>query len=140
MTRKQRLKEIGSRLTQLREQLNYSRDKMAALCEVTESGLAKNERGDHLPQLDTLENLVKKFDASMDWLLFNKGPLFFKEKTHEEKPPVQQKQPEKQPGEKFLGLEHVMPDVNELLDYMAKDPLLKYEVLVFFYKYKKENN
>jgi transcriptional regulator with XRE-family HTH domain len=143
MTRKQRLKEIGARLTKLREQLNYSREEMAAHCEVTESGLGKNERGDHLPQLDTLENLVKKFDASMDWLLFNKGPLFYKEKTQEEKqqppeekPPVQQKQPE----EKFPGLEQVMPDVKELLDYMAKDPLLKYEVLVYFYKYKKENS
>jgi transcriptional regulator with XRE-family HTH domain len=109
---------------------------MAAHCEVTESGYTKNERGNHLPQLDTLENLVKKFDASMDWLLFNKGPLFYKEKKREENPPVQQKQPE----EKFPGLEQVMPDVKELLDYMAKDPLLKYEILVFFYKYKKENS
>jgi hypothetical protein len=89
---------------------------------------------------------LKKFDASMDWLLFNKGPLFYKEKTPEEtkqppeeKPPVQQKQPEKQTEEKFPGLEQVMTDVKELLDYMAKDPLLKYEVLVYFYKYKKEN-
>ena len=85
MTGKQRLKEIGSRLTTLREQLDYSRDQMAVHCEVTESAYAKNERGDHLPKLDTLENLVKKFDASMDWLLFNRGPLLYKEKTGPEK-------------------------------------------------------
>ena len=107
MTGKQRLKEIGSRLTTLREQLDYSRDQMAVHCEVTESAYAKNERGDHLPKLDTLENLVKKFDASMDWLLFNRGPLLYKEKTGpekqqlpEEKPPVQQKPTEKQTDEK----------------------------------------
>jgi transcriptional regulator with XRE-family HTH domain len=143
MTAKQRLKEIGSRLTTLREQLDYSREEMAANCEVSESAYAKNERGDHLPKLDTLENLVNKFDASMDWLLFDRGPLFFKEKIRQEQqePPEEKSQVQPTPAQKpadvgFPGLEAVMPDVRELLDYMSKDSRLKYEVLAFFFKYK----
>jgi transcriptional regulator with XRE-family HTH domain len=145
MTAKQRLKDIGSRLIKLREQLDYSREEMAAHCEVSESAYAKNERGDHLPKLDSLENLVNKFDASMDWLLFDRGPLFFKEKpgqeqqkSPEEKSLVEQTPVQKPWAEEFPGLESIMPDVREFLDYMAKDPLFKYKVLAFFFKYKKE--
>lgn len=29
-------------------------------------------------------------------------------------------------------------DVKELLEYMDQDPLLRYEVLVYFYKYKRK--
>ena len=139
MKRKKKPIEIGNRLQELREHLNYSRQQMALHCEVTKGGYAKYERGDYLPKLDTLEQLSKKFDTSMDWLLFNKGPMSFKEKEPEEKKEPQGKTGEKKTEEKFPGLEHVTPDVKQLLDYMALDPLLRYEVLVYFYKYKKEN-
>jgi hypothetical protein len=35
-----------------------------------------------------------------------------------------------------LGLEDKSPEVRELLDSMEHDPLLRHELLVYFYKYK----
>jgi hypothetical protein len=61
----------------------------------------------------------------MDWLIFNKGPMHYGER-----------QPEKGDEKKALNLETVSPHVQELLEYMERDPLLQHEVLVHFYKYK----
>jgi len=137
--RKKKVMEIGNRLQKLREHLHYSREQMALHCEVTRGGYAKYERGDYLPKLVTLEQLSKKFDTSLDWLLLNKGPMSFKEKMPEEKIEPPGKIQEKNTQEKLPGPEQVIPDVKELLDYMNQDPLLRYEILVYFYKYKKEN-
>lgn len=142
MSRRKILQEIGSRLQNLRELLNFSREEMAAQCGVTMSGYGKNERGDTFPGIETLRRLSNNLDISMDWLIFNKGPMYYKKKHQEmEKPLDVEKEPEekKQPEKKTTGLDEVMTDVRELLEYMAQDPLLRYEVLVYFYKYKKEN-
>jgi len=133
MNRKTILQEIAARLKNLREQLKYSRGEMAAHFGITKNGYERNERGETLPGIDTLNRLSKNFDISMDWFLFNKGPMYYKEKEHKEEKPA-----EKNASETLLALQEVVPDVKELLDYMGLDPLLRYEVLVHFYKYKRE--
>jgi transcriptional regulator with XRE-family HTH domain len=80
MIKKQLLHQIGVRLEKLRQSLNFSTDEMAIHLNMTRNGYNKNERGMHLPQLTTLLNLSKNFDVSMDWLLFDKGPVHYKEK------------------------------------------------------------
>jgi transcriptional regulator with XRE-family HTH domain len=77
---KSTLQAVGSRLKRLREQLNYSPDRMAAHFELTVSDYSKNENGETLPGLDTLRRLSDDFDISLDWLILNKGPKYFKEK------------------------------------------------------------
>ncbi|UCH97809.1 MAG: hypothetical protein JSV88_13410, partial [Candidatus Aminicenantes bacterium] len=87
---------------------------------------------------------------SMDWLIFDYGPMFLKEK-----------EPGKPPGEevakelaiqaeelKEAGQEEVkkpwweesMPDARELLEFMAKDPLFRYKVFLYFYEYKEKKD
>jgi hypothetical protein len=63
----------------------------------------------------------------MDRLFFNRGQMFFREQQAE--------------GikEKAAGIENLIPDVRELLDYMDQDSLFRHEVLVYFYKYRKKN-
>jgi hypothetical protein len=74
--------------------------------------------------------LRKGFGVSMDWFIFNEGPMFFKEKSIE---------PELSKSEEpNTLLDAVTPDVRELLEYMDGDSRLRYEVMLFFYKYKEK--
>lgn len=126
--------EIGRRLRKLREQLKFSPNQMAAKLGLSSSGYFKNEHGRRFPGLDTLNLLQQDWDISMDWFIFNKGPVLYKEKQPEPKTPAE-------PGKtetKSLTPDDVGADVYELLEYMRQDRLLKHEVLVYFYKYKEK--
>ena len=135
------LQAVGNKLRALRRQLNYSRARMAAYFELSVSGYSKNENGETLPGLSTLRRLSDDFEISLDWLILNKGPKYFKEKEapKQEELDQEKQQQQKQVEEKVVRWEAVMPDVKDLLEYMEQDPLLRHEVLAFFYKYKKKN-
>jgi transcriptional regulator with XRE-family HTH domain len=125
------LQEIGRRLRGLRKQLNYSLEEMAGKMGRSKSGYFKNENGITLPGLATMHRLQEDFDISMDWLIFNKGPVHYQEKQPEPQPVIVEED-----EKKTKDLENISADVRELLAYMERDRLLAHEVLVFFYKYK----
>ena len=135
--RKRLMAEVGRRLVQIREKLNYSLDDMARKTNLSSSGYYKNEAGMAFPNLYALNTLQRDMDISMDWLIFNKGPMFFQEKQPEPEP-----EPEPVEEENTLSLENASPDVRELFEYLESDRLFKHKVLVYFYKYKesKERN
>ncbi|NIM11540.1 MAG: helix-turn-helix domain-containing protein [Candidatus Aminicenantes bacterium] len=116
-------REMSLRFKQMREALEYSQEKMAAHLGVVRPSYTKYESGFALPSLPTLRVLAASFDVSLDWLVANKGPMFFNEKAV---------------PEKKSDLENVMDDVKELLESMERIPLLRYEVLSFFQKFKLE--
>lgn len=120
--------EIGGRLMMLRAQFKFSAIDMARRLGLSRSGYYKQERGNTLPRLEILNALHREYDISMDWLLFNRGPMYFREKVELE-------------GEAGSTPDKLSPHVRELIEYMEKDPLLEHEVLVQFFKYKerKEN-
>lgn len=120
---------IGQRLRKLREQLNYSQSQMAGLMGLSESGYLKNEHGTRLPGLAVLDRIQGEWDISMDWFLFNKGPMYFPEKSPDPEPSASKT------GE-FPSSPPLSPELVHLLEYMDRDPLLKHEILVYFYKYK----
>jgi transcriptional regulator with XRE-family HTH domain len=124
---------IGRRLIRLRKHLNYSLEEMARKLGLSKSGYYKNEGGLSFPGLETLDCLQRDYDISMDWLMFEKGPMHFQEKQPEPQP---EPEPEKVEKKETLDLEELSPDVRELLEYMEGDRLLKHEVLVYFYRYK----
>jgi transcriptional regulator with XRE-family HTH domain len=125
---KNTIREIGDRLKKLREHLNYSRKRMAAFLGVTSNGYGKNECGINFPSIPTLKRLSKELNISMDWLIFNRGPMYI-----QEAPPAVNTEVAKKPS-----LVEIIPDLKELLDYMEQNQQFRYEVLAFFYKYKKE--
>lgn len=127
LRRSRLLPGIGRRLRKVREQLNHSPRDMGRRLGLSHSGYFKNESGITFPKLNTLSQLHEEYDISMDWLIFNQGPMHNKDR-----------QPEQGEEKKTLDLEEVSSDVRELLEYMDQDPLLRYEVLVYFYKYKKK--
>lgn len=124
------VQQIGDRLKYLREQLRFSRNDFAIRLGIAMNGYSKNEIGMNLPSMATLNRLANGFNISMDWLLFNKGNMYFQEKLPEEN----------NIGEKKIAsLNESEPDVRELFEFMHNDPLLKHEVLAYFFRYKKEN-
>jgi transcriptional regulator with XRE-family HTH domain len=58
---------------------------MAVRLHITPGAYSKNERGLNFPGLDTLRCLTRDFDISMDWLIFEKSPMYNKEKEQREK-------------------------------------------------------
>lgn len=127
---------VGQRIRQLREQLNYSPKEMAARLGINLSGYHKNEKGQNLPNLVTLQWLQKEYGISMDWFLFGLGPMHYEEKVVEPPEEMAEAVAEEQPPAK----EELMPDVQELVDHMAADPLLRHKVLLFFYEYKNKKD
>ncbi|MCP5054391.1 MAG: hypothetical protein GY940_44905 [bacterium] len=93
--------------------------------------------------------LQDQFDISMDWMILNRGPMRYSVKIKEtemEKESQRLKEEAKrlermnERAVKFAELQEVMPDAPELLEYMAKDPELRHQLLLQFYKYKKQNS
>jgi hypothetical protein len=89
-----------------------------------------NENGRTIPNFFTLYNMGYQFDVSLDWFVFNEEPVYRTEKTVEKK--MQEVSPLSQ-------LQALLPDIKELLDHMDKIPLLRYEILVQFFKFKEEH-
>ncbi len=159
------LQEYSVRLDTLRKQLNLSREEMAAHLGLTMSGYAKTERGETFLGIAKLARLAKAFDISLDWLLINRGPIFYRLKEDAAKPapgePVEPKPPETETTKPSAagatvelantlpqalapdssepwfpaGLEGVCFDVEKMLEQMALDPQLRYEILAYFHKY-----
>ena len=117
-------RNIGARLKKLRVHHNYTRSEMAAELGLHRTSYYKNETGETFPGTESLHRLQKHFDISMDWLIFNKGPMHFKQKAL--------------PEEKTPGLEEQDPEVKKMLDTMARDPHLKHELLAYFFKYQEK--
>lgn len=159
MNRKQLLQEISARLDTLRKHLNLSREEMASHCGLTISGYAKNERGNTFLGFDTLARLGKTFDISLDWLILDKGPIYYRLKEGEAKPAEPDEAKPAVEGETLetvntlpqafspgrggvqfpAGLEGVGFDVEQMLERMALDPQFRYEVLASFHKYLKDH-
>lgn len=70
--------------------------------------------------------LGNHFDVSLDWLICSKGPMFYQAK-------------DKEARADGIGMEVVKEDVKELVEYMERIPLLRYEMLTHFQRFKAEN-
>lgn len=134
MDKKTLMKDIGSKLRKIREPLGYNHREMGERIRAERSSYTRYENGQTFPQTITLYELGNKFDISLDWLILNKGPMYYKEKeaikeVKEEKEEVPPAPPEK-----------VLPDdVKELLDLIEQVPVLRYKVLLHFHDLKEEH-
>jgi len=120
---------VSSRLKLVRKEHDYTRRDMALRLGITQTNLYKNESGICFPRMETLHRLNTDFDISMDWLMFGGKPMHNKEK-----------QPVIAAEAKTTGLENTNPDARALLDAMEKDHILMYEILLYFHKYKKNQD
>jgi transcriptional regulator with XRE-family HTH domain len=73
-------KEIGARLAQLRETLNLPRTKLSGMIGIDRASIQRYEEGQYFPEISTLVTLSGVLGVSLDWLLVNRGPIYYKEK------------------------------------------------------------
>jgi len=118
LERRKSVKAISGKFKYVREMLRISANTMAARMGVSRSSYDKYEYGGAFPSTLGLKVLANDFNISLDWLIAEKGPMIYKEKT---------------------GLTATMSDVNSdvksLLADMERIPLLRYEVLTLYHKF-----
>ncbi|MCP4155248.1 MAG: helix-turn-helix transcriptional regulator [bacterium] len=123
--------QVAAKLKHLRKNLDYSGPKMASLLGISANLYHKYETGYTFPSLFCQKRLTEKLGISLDWFIFNKGPMYFKEKNPDAETNAA-------PGDKEPDYLALMPDVKELLAAMTDDPMLRYEVMLNFHKYLKK--
>lgn len=116
------MRGYGRRLRELRKHLHMTQKEFGALFGLTRSGLGKHEREDSFLTLKMLQILADKYNVSMDYLLCNRGTLFYEKGAFEN-------------GKgKFTD-----DEVKELLSLMARVPLVRHSVMGYFQRFKIEN-
>ncbi len=129
-SRKDFLFKIAERLKMIRRQSNLTRENMARRLGKSMPAYVKNEMGTTMPGPETLYCLSQDFNISLDWFLRERGPMFYKEQH-----PMQADEMTIKKGLKYLEFEKTIPELETFLSAMAADPMLRHEMLLFFYKH-----
>ncbi len=128
------LKSIFStRIIELRRSLNYSTKKMGDCLRASQTSYRRYEQGKILPGYPGLYSIAENLGISLDWLVCGKGPVYYKEKEKNDRTE----------GKKET-LQDLLPgssleEIKDLLENMNRIPLLRHEILVYFYKFKAEH-
>ena len=128
---KNEIHNIGANLKKLRGDLDYSAAEMASQLGIGRTAYYKNENGDTFPGYPSLRCLSEDYGISMDWLIFNKGPMYYIDKDAETEEGYEENDPVVEMKKK--------PEMMELVEHMSRIPLLYYEVLHLFQKFRIEN-
>jgi transcriptional regulator with XRE-family HTH domain len=128
MRQKELADAINTKLKQIQQALKYTNTIMAQKMSITPGNYRRNAKRKAMPQTYTLYNLAASLDISLDWLLLDKGDMFCKdtEADAEETPTPPAEQP-------------LSSDLKELVDHMERIPLLRFEMLNHFHKFKEAN-
>jgi transcriptional regulator with XRE-family HTH domain len=110
-------KDFGSRLREARVALNKTQQEMGRLLGLGKSGFGKYERMENFPNFKILQALAKEYNVSMDYLIGNRGTVFY--------------------GENENRKDNV--EMAEFLYLMEKVPLVHHSVMSYFQKFKIEN-
>ena len=153
------LKPVGARLKKLRKHLNFDMKQMASRLGIVTNTYYKNENGLNLPSLIILKRLADDFDLSMDWLLFGKEPMFYKEKAQKEmelehavkelntqldlerknhEVECKKKEEELKNQRQKAAFIESRSDMKELLEHMEQDAIFYHKLMIYFQEYKIE--
>jgi transcriptional regulator with XRE-family HTH domain len=113
------LKEMGHKLSQLRQNQKDTISQMADHLGVWRSTYVRNENGETPLSYKAMIAMVDYYGVSLDWLVVNKGPMYYEEKVLKNEPPLN-------------------PDFKELIEHMERIPMLKHEMLLSFCKFKED--
>ena len=133
MELKSLVKEMGYKLRKLRESLRMRPSEMARRLELDKTTYMRYENCANAPALKTLCQLGLEYGFSLDWYILNRGPQYYEEIKNKLKIAEEVK---KEPEPTLL--DRLPADVIELLEYMECVPSFRYEVLLFFHRYKEE--
>jgi len=85
MDRKTLLKDFAYKLRKVRESLKYTQRKMADYFGTEKTNYTRYENGKIFPSFIGLYYFANSSGISLDWLVWGKGPRYYKEKLEEEK-------------------------------------------------------
>lgn len=128
--------EIGYKIRKVREALKLKNSELADGIGHHRSSFCRYELGKTAIRIMTLYKLGAKYNVSLDWLIRDKGEMFYTEKavSEPEKEKIETPAPPPQPA-----VDPIPPDIRELADHMERIPLLRYEILTYFHKFKDKN-
>jgi transcriptional regulator with XRE-family HTH domain len=106
---------IGRRLQSVRKHLGFKRVKMSNTMGISPLTYTRLEQGDHLPTTKSLMALHQRAGISLEWLLFESGPMLYQV-------PVS-----------------LSPEMIELTSLMKKIPLLYHSIMMHFQQLKIEH-
>jgi len=121
MNRKTILQDIALRLKKIRETLGFSQVAMTKRIGSHRANYYKYENAQSFPHFTVLSRLGNSLGVSLDWLILDKGPMFYKEKDYNN------------------TLAALPPEIQELVTQMEQVPVLKYEILLNFHKFKESH-
>ncbi|MCP5102101.1 MAG: helix-turn-helix transcriptional regulator, partial [bacterium] len=98
------------------------------------SSYSRYEKAETAPQITTLYKLGKNYNVSLDWLILNKGPMYYKEKEIE----IEKKNQKPKPKPDAETLQTITEEYDELKTLMERIPLLRYEIMSLLYKFKED--
>jgi transcriptional regulator with XRE-family HTH domain len=75
---KEELREFGKRVRAVREHMRLKQNEFADGLDFSEGYICQIEKGKANPTYEFFYKLVLKYNASMDYLFYGKGELFFK--------------------------------------------------------------
>jgi len=144
MDRKTLLKDFAYKLRKVRESLKYTQREMADYFGTEKTNYTRYESGKIFPGFIGLYYFANSSGISLDWLVFGKGPRYYKEKLEEEtddKQVIEEKKviEEKEEAQPVPAVKIPEGEIKELLEYMERIPYLRHEILVSFYKFKEEH-
>ncbi len=116
---------VSQRLRQLRKHFGYTQTQMADKLGMVKDAYGRNERCITLISTDSLQPIHDVLGVSVEWLLFGRGPMFWKD--------IDKKA---ENGTRDLRLN---PEMGEMVDHMNRFSFLRNMVLGYFQKLKMEN-
>ncbi len=125
MKRKDLMQEIALRLKKMRRYFGHSAPNMANKLHMGKSSYYRNEAGRTAPDIQSCYLIGKELGISLNWLILDRGEMLYKKEAA-----IKESKPD---------LENLEPDVFELLEHMRKIPLLHYELLAHFHRFKQEH-
>ncbi len=133
---------VALRLRQVRSALGFGRERMSNELEIQRGSYARKERGGMMLTPEQLHYLSTRHGINLDWLLTGNGSMLLAGAG--EGAGEQEKQEDKHPvpgaAECDTGTPAMLEDYRRLFSEMERIPLLRFEVLAFFHRFKKDNS
>jgi transcriptional regulator with XRE-family HTH domain len=122
-------KDFIGKIRELRQTLHYSTKEMGECFNASQGTYRRYEKGKMLPGFFSLYAAASRLGLSLDWLVCGRGPVYYQEKEEKK---IEDTAPP--------SLREVPPaEIAQLLEHMNRSPLLRHEVLAFYYKFMVEH-
>jgi transcriptional regulator with XRE-family HTH domain len=116
-------KKIGARVREIRKNLGYTQDRMVEYFDCGRANYSRIEKGEVFPNPAMLKGLNQEFKVSLHWLVCGKGEMLENDNHYRE-----------------LKLNNTdSGEINELLVYIEKVPMVRHAILSYFLEYIEKN-